>query len=385
MELQAGVEPLDVRRDKATLKIWERMKRTRPFFWKTYSAARERLCTQTAPLAKAAELATKYDIHLGQPVARRVNFQIFEKLPDAHLSLEDHKQPKSASMDIALRKSALQTIHNRFPENEWLHVYTDGSSMPTTGNTGAGVFSRVFEGHTAVGAPLSCYDGEVAAVVMAVEHLLQIPNPSLRRVVFLVDSQAAILALARNSDTDCELTLKCRRLLSELLENNWTVNFQWIPSHVGVPGNEKADDLAKLGASLPQARVATTLTTAKQIINSTCSKRTHAKHLAAAEGKNWEQLAKKGPLDRSLPRAVAVASFRELTGHDYLAAHLQRIGVLSSSACFMCDHPSMVAEHLYVCPGLQDVRDSYNGPHIFSSLYWAARHRMAAMSRVGVG
>ena len=39
--------------------------------------------------------------------------------------------------------------------------------------------------------------------------------------------------------------------LASSLSNSTTLNFQWVPSHAGLPGNENADLLAKAGASLP--------------------------------------------------------------------------------------------------------------------------------------
>ena len=39
--------------------------------------------------------------------------------------------------------------------------------------------------------------------------------------------------------------------LASSLSNNTTLSFQWVPGHAGLPGNEKADLLAKTGASLP--------------------------------------------------------------------------------------------------------------------------------------
>lgn len=57
-------------------------------------------------------------------------------------------------------------IHEDYPEQECLHIYTEGSSIPCTGNTVAAYYSLLFQGHFAVGAPLSNYDGELAATLL---------------------------------------------------------------------------------------------------------------------------------------------------------------------------------------------------------------------------
>ena len=86
-----------------------------------------------------------------------------------------------------------------------IHVYTDGFSIPNGGKTGAGYYCRLFQGHLAVGSPLSNYDGEVEAVHAAATELKRIA--SLSKAVFLVDSQAAIFNLLRNTQTDCQRTV----------------------------------------------------------------------------------------------------------------------------------------------------------------------------------
>ena len=39
----------------------------------------------------------------------------------------------------------------------------------------------------------------------------------------------------------------------------WEVAMEWVPAHVNIPGNERADALAKAGASLPMANMSVQL------------------------------------------------------------------------------------------------------------------------------
>ena len=90
---------------------------------------------------------------------------------------------------------------------------------------------------------------------------------------------------------------------------------------------------------------------------------------------------------QTLPRTTSVALFRTTTGHDYLASHLHRIGVLSSPECVLCGYASMNADHLIACPALisdTQVQDE-DGTARLSRLYWSARRLMAQQPRVGVG
>ena len=83
------------------------------------------------------------------------------------------------------------------------------------------------------------------AELYAILEALQI-TVALRKPVYLfVDSQCALYALLSSTPSDCDLVNKCLRALS-LLENcGATAHFIWVPSHVGLPHNEKADSLAR--------------------------------------------------------------------------------------------------------------------------------------------
>ena len=360
-----------------------KMKHSR--YWSNYRPACKRLKTQQSPLAHAESLIKKYNIPLGEPAEQLRIPQIYPNLPKPNFNLLDHHKTKTDSPDIELRKSFFQTIHSLYPHKDWLHIYTDGSSIPQTGNTGAGFYCHLFEGAIAVGTPSSNFEGEVAAVNAACNKLSSVAN--FKNVVFLVDSQSTIAALSGNSPTDSSLTLETRMTLNKYLQDGWNIKLQWVPSHVGIVGNEKADFLAKRGTTLWQPQLKMPLSAAKAIIDTSVRQTMMAAYHEIANGKSWERLAKPGPI-RHEDRFVAVPSFRILTGHDLLPAHLHRFGIMSSAECPLCSYVHFDACHLRTCPALEEERKK--GAHLkpeeqIAILYWSARHRMAEMPRVGVG
>ena len=70
-------------------------------------------------------------------------------------------------------------------------------------------------------------------------------------VLFLTDSQSALSILSSAPSYLLPESLWDVWSLASSLSNNTTLSFQWVPGHAGLPGNEKADLLAKTGASLP--------------------------------------------------------------------------------------------------------------------------------------
>ncbi|GFW83502.1 putative reverse transcriptase [Trichonephila clavipes] len=64
MQLQIGIEPLDSRRDKFTVKFWERARRVECMYWNEYRCATHRLKTQISPLSHAELLMKKHQLPL---------------------------------------------------------------------------------------------------------------------------------------------------------------------------------------------------------------------------------------------------------------------------------------------------------------------------------
>ncbi|GFX90448.1 uncharacterized protein LOC103524116 [Trichonephila clavipes] len=133
--------------------------------------------------------------------------------------------------------------------------------------------------------------------------------------------------------------------------------FQWVPSHCGLWGNERADFFAKKGTGILQnVRRDLTLHSAKLEIKRIFRESFRLTASRVARDKPWSTLCKKSHGIPSSPRAAAVAKFRLLTGHDCLCAHLFRFNLVTSPICVLCDTgQDMTAAHLDECSALIDL------------------------------
>nr|XP_015922439.1 uncharacterized protein LOC107451003 [Parasteatoda tepidariorum] len=105
---------------------------------------------------------------------------------------------KPQDCTAALFRVGMETIHNHFPLEAWLHIYTDGSKLEIDGVAGAGIYSEYFSHCLSLGTAKTAFDGEVEAIKVALT--LSNARPSIfDRTVIFSDSQATILAIANCS------------------------------------------------------------------------------------------------------------------------------------------------------------------------------------------
>ncbi|GFT06771.1 reverse transcriptase [Trichonephila clavipes] len=80
------------------------------------------------------------------------------------LNLPNMTSNKSDAILEELKSCSLETIKQRYPVHNWIHIYTDASYLPETKGTGVGWFRRLFEGSLAVGKNATNYDGEILVI-----------------------------------------------------------------------------------------------------------------------------------------------------------------------------------------------------------------------------
>ena len=95
----------------------------------------------------------------------------------------------------ALQQLALATINERYPLEEYLRIYTDGSLSKTDGKAGAGIYSELFSYYISAGSKRTSFDE--TAITKAMHQLLLRPT-AFKKTVLLVDSKAANQAIASN-------------------------------------------------------------------------------------------------------------------------------------------------------------------------------------------
>lgn len=66
--------------------------------------------------------------------------------------------------------------------------------------------------------------------------------------MILCDTRGALLQL-QNTDRGTSLALDVANKCCDVDEAEWNLCLQWVPSHCGIPGNERADALAATARS----------------------------------------------------------------------------------------------------------------------------------------
>lgn len=189
---------------------------------------------------------------LGQ-IVRKLLEELAIKIPTVGLLKESNYGPwQFTKPDVCLQLTEMCKA-NTSPEqykqqfcahrhSSDLEIFTDGSK--TSEGVGAGIV--IMEGSIPqkIGRRLehmaSVFTAEIVAIKCALVMMLPYQN---KHTVIYSDSKSCLEAIQGNSRRG--LVVEIRELLQDLLARNIRVTLCWIPSHVGIVGNELVDKVAK--------------------------------------------------------------------------------------------------------------------------------------------
>jgi ribonuclease HI len=256
LQAETGELPLDLRREQLTLNYWARthnqlVSRT----WETPLTRRHLILTKkhhAKPFGlRVKELVEEYKCQDLKPVCKTEDspapWQLKPPFVDTSLThLVDKNENPTQAKALALEK-----IHNQW--DRWTHVYTDGSKDPASKHVGYGVYcnddqkarisKRLPNGQ-------SVFTAELQAIDESLRVIPKITNNT--QVVILSDSLSALQAIqSGKSHSRPKLLSSLLQKHTVLANRGYHIQLCWIPSHVGIAGNEGADKLARNSLSQP--------------------------------------------------------------------------------------------------------------------------------------
>ena len=239
MERLTGVQPLGQRRDAKNMMQAEKFK-----------------CLTNHPMKTRLEGLTKNRLKRSSFVheSKKLSRQFHDRLPQSTLpffppdmpDIKVHTKVPSFSIgdtqdDTVKQSLTLAMTAERYPQEAWIHVFTDGSA---TNNGGTGILVH-FPGGQKVSASMAVgrhcskfnYLAETEALIEAVS-IVQASDQDCKQVVFLSDALSVLHAYQSHKLPNLTKALQHVAITRSAV-------LQRIPALCGILGNEQADILAK--------------------------------------------------------------------------------------------------------------------------------------------
>ena len=376
-EIDARVEPLDLRRERAVMESFERYKRfdtdhpNRVLVdsWECIGRLQ-----QQSPMDVATKLQNKLDLPTNRlPIQKHPTIAPWEELQLASIkhTLIDPTIDKNSNPTV-LRTCALETIDSYHATP--IQVYTDGSALNGVTSAGCGALLKFTDGpdieiSKAIGKSSDNYEAEIQGLISAIQEINLVFRTKEREpkdIVIFTDSMSTLKALE-----SLEISHKGIEALAITINNLLTsydiqLLLQWIPGHCDLPGNERADKLAKEGANQEQPENPASYNNIRRMLKRKTKEEWLKRWRDGETGRGvFKELKEPNPKDgiNSLSRKNQSAIFQLRTGHSKLNFNLNRFDPCYTPLCRNCTHPYETTEHvLFECPGLKTERENLLPP-----------------------
>lgn len=291
------------------------------------------------------------------------DFDILKSIPVIRHACIIHNNIK-VNCDIDKFAKTNMNIENRMLANKIIqsytntnHIYTDGSK--SDGIVGMGIYfdDSKEEFRSYLNYDISIKTTELIAIYLAIKLAISMDK---QNIVIFTDSKSSCVSL-RNSILQKKNYKYYEQKIIELANanKNRTIKIQWIPAHIGLPGNEIADKLAKeslkhnttlyntleLNLHIPPEDA---LYICKQTLHNKWvnefERRTlnkgvfHASVIQKPQIKPW---FRKSTLNSKQLKQI----LRIRSGHTYDKKHLYTMKLIDTNLCNTCNVPE-TAEHI---------------------------------------
>ena len=258
-------------------------------------------------------------------------------------------RPKSEYELDELKRMTMEKLDELEPDTR---IYTDGSTDSQQRNGGAGVFitdengNVLLEASYPAGKICSSYSGEAIAALRALEW---VEENGVQKCTIITDSLSLHNSLESNDWKNNDPWLK--QIKSILHRIPTTVIMLWIPSHIDVHGNEKADALANAGTTMDQSEIPVSHKTIRSKIKNRKWEISHERAVQMYGDRRGPRV----DIEKKWPRDVRRLFQQLRTGHcKLLKKYRFLIDLEDNATCDQCHEGEETLEHVLCrCPALE--------------------------------
>ena len=242
-------------------------------------------------------------------------------------------------------------LHRLQRYKNWKHIFTDGSKSEH--GTGYGIVSQTGQSFQVIQSVLlppesSVFTAELEAILEACKHAVSLSGNK----IICTDSYSTLSAVL---NINCKNFTVCH--IRDILINNASIKLMWVPSHVGISGNEEADIVAKASISTPQ--IAQNIFSPNDIKNVLFNKFKHNEQLEwnlyTHFYKTLNPLRQKQVFPSNIPRREVVAFTRLRMGHTRLT-HKKYFDSTGPTDCVFCQNEELSIQHIIDdCPAAYEI------------------------------
>ena len=241
LNAEANEPPLYIRRVKLGLQYIVKLKAfpQNPAYKSVFGDNLPELFRNKNKIIEPFYLRMQRHIHLANiPMDHIMKFSNFQlpawELPEILVDTSLSAYPKGEYSPAIIQSKFFERINNYYLNS--VKLYTDGSK--NADGVGCAVASE-HENTMSLRLHNDCniYSAELLAIKLALSIAAMNPN---REFTIISDSLSSLQAI-ENVVTDHPILLEIYKQLIKIDRNNSHVYFLWVPSHVGIPGNEMAD------------------------------------------------------------------------------------------------------------------------------------------------
>ncbi|XP_055862095.1 uncharacterized protein LOC129922043 [Biomphalaria glabrata] len=355
LHVEAGELPMDIRMKKLAMQYIVKLKSnpTNPAFDSIFNPTEVELYNRRPNVIQPLGLRMREPIqNLTPPIDQISKIETPQNppwlmnKPKLNLSLLNFKKENTDPSILQVHFRELQESYG-----DCGTIYTDGSKMEGKVACACSFRNKTISRRLPDGC--SIFTAELHAILLA---LMAVKASERRKFIICSDSKSTLQALGRMK-TDIPLVHKSLKLLDLITADRRDVTFIWVPSHVGIEGNEAADREAKRalnhavsGTQIPYSDLRQSIASATyREWQNRWEAETHSKLRQIVADVRWR------PTSKGLTRRGSTTMSRLRIGHTYIT-HSFVLKREEPPLCEYCDS-RLTVEHILVdCPRYQDVR-----------------------------